>query len=63
MTSPLPQQRLLIQTPSAELEGLAFTAPHRAVGAAAIILHPYAPLGGSMNDPMVKELFRQAARS
>lgn len=58
MTSPLPQQRLLIQTPTAQLEGLAYTAPHRSGGAAAIILHPYAPLGGSMNDPMVKELFR-----
>lgn len=60
MTSPLPQQRLLIQTPTAQLEGLAFTAPHRTGGAAAVILHPYALLGGSMNDPMVKELFRCA---
>lgn len=58
MASPIKQHRLLVETPVTKLEALAFTAPERRGGAAAVIMHPYALLGGSMNDPMVKELFR-----
>ena len=52
------QQRLMIDTRRGDLEALAVAAPERVGGAAAVILHPYALLGGSMNDPIVTELFR-----
>jgi len=57
MARPELQQLVLIETARAKLEALCFTAPERH-GAAAIILHPYALLGGTMSDPMVRELFR-----
>ncbi|KAI7843226.1 hypothetical protein COHA_003206 [Chlorella ohadii] len=63
MAGVVKQRRLMIELASAQLEGLLFEAPERERGAAAVILHPYAPLGGSMHDHMVLELFRAAAQS
>ena len=56
MAGVVKQQRVTIELASAQLEGLLFEAPERQAGAAAIILHPYAPLGGSMHDHMVLEV-------
>ncbi|PSC76865.1 band 7 [Micractinium conductrix] len=53
----------MIDTRRGDLEALAVAAPERVGGAAAVILHPYALLGGSMNDPIVTELFRAATAS
>lgn len=63
MAGVVKQQRVMLELASAQLEGLLFEAPEREAGAAAVILHPYAPLGGSMHDHMVLELFRAAAQS
>lgn len=56
MAGVVKQRRLMIELASAQLEGLLFEAPERESGAAAVILHPYAPLGGSMHDHMVLEV-------
>lgn len=52
------QQRVLLETPGARLEAMVAAAPERPHGAAAVLLHPYGLLGGSMHDHMVLELFR-----
>ena len=57
------QQRVEIQTPRTKLEAMVATAPERAGGGAAVILHPYSLLGGSMNDHMVLELFRYTGQA
>ena len=52
-------ERVLLETRGTRLEAVVMDA--RAVrpgGAAAVVLHPYALLGGSMQDPVVLELFR-----
>lgn len=51
------QRRGLIETPSARLDSFVSTNFSRG-GGAAIILHPYSVLGGSMNDPQCLELMR-----
>ena len=57
------QQRVEIQTPRTKLEAMVATAPERAGGGAAVILHPYSLLGGSMHDHMVLELFRYTGQA
>ncbi|KAL4854510.1 hypothetical protein ACK3TF_004687 [Chlorella vulgaris] len=56
------QRRGLIETPSARLDSFVSTNFSRG-GGAAIILHPYSVLGGSMNDPQCLELMRVASAS
>lgn len=50
---------VLLETRSTQLEAVVLDArASRPGGAAAVILHPYSLLGGSMQDPVVLELFR-----
>jgi alpha/beta superfamily hydrolase len=60
MAALISQRRGLIETPNAKLDALVFTDDGRS-GGAAVILHPYALLGGSIQDHVVTELFRRAA--
>lgn len=57
MAGRVKQRRGLIETSHAKLDALVYTNSERR-GGAAVILHPYALLGGSMEDHVVAELFR-----